>query len=84
MPLPLWTSSYWIVDEKRQQVKLACMNWVSHLEPVVAKGLSKQPMDIIAKQIVSMGFNCVGFTWPFFWPPMTLDCYTIFSKTWST
>ncbi|XVE85191.1 hypothetical protein DITRI_Ditri17bG0072000 [Diplodiscus trichospermus] len=66
MSLPLSTNLRWIVDEKGQRVKLACLNWVSHLEPVVAEGLSKQPMDNIAKQIVSMGFNCVRFTWPLF------------------
>ncbi|KAE8690843.1 Cytochrome P450 86A2 [Hibiscus syriacus] len=31
---------------------------------MVTVGLSKQPMDTIAKQIVSMGFNCVRYTWP--------------------
>ncbi|XVE74909.1 hypothetical protein DITRI_Ditri12bG0056400 [Diplodiscus trichospermus] len=66
MSLPLSTNSRWIVDEKGQRVKLACLNWVSHLEPVVAEGLSKQPMDMIAKRIVSMGFNCVRLTWPLF------------------
>ncbi|XP_022776201.1 uncharacterized protein LOC111317932 [Durio zibethinus] len=66
MSLPLSTNLRWIVDEKGQRVKLACVNWVSHLEPVVAEGLSKQPMGMIAKRIVSMGFNCVRFTWPLF------------------
>ncbi|MBA0702090.1 hypothetical protein Goari_022292 [Gossypium aridum] len=66
MSLPLSTSSRWIVDEEGRRVKLACVNWVSHLEPVVAEGLSKQPMDMIAKRIVTMGFNCVRFTWPLF------------------
>ena len=47
-------------------MKLACVNWVSHLEPMVAEGLSKQPMDAISKKIVSMGFNCVRLTWPLF------------------
>ncbi|KAJ9169439.1 hypothetical protein P3X46_017638 [Hevea brasiliensis] len=64
--LPLSTSSRWIVDENGKRVKLACVNWVSHLEVVVAEGLSKQPMDEIAKKIVSMGFNCVRLTWPIF------------------
>ncbi|OAY32476.1 glycosyl hydrolase 5 family protein [Manihot esculenta] len=64
--LPLSTSSRWIVDENGQRVKLACVNWVSHLEAVVAEGLSKQPMDEIAKKILSMGFNCVRLTWPLF------------------
>ncbi|KAE8692593.1 putative Nucleoporin GLE1 [Hibiscus syriacus] len=64
--LPLSTTSRWIVDEKGRRVKLACVNWVSHLEPMVAEGLSKRPMDDIAKQTVSMGFNCVRLTWPLF------------------
>ncbi|XP_039041062.1 glycosyl hydrolase 5 family protein-like [Hibiscus syriacus] len=64
--LPLSTNSRWIVDEGGRRVKLACVNWVSHLEPVLAEGLSKQPMDTLAKKIVSMGFNCVRFTWPLY------------------
>nr|XP_028951691.1 glycosyl hydrolase 5 family protein-like isoform X2 [Malus domestica] len=64
--LPLSTSSRWIVDESGQRVKLACVNWVSHLDTVVAEGLSKQPVDAIAKLIVSLGFNCVRLTWPLF------------------
>ncbi|KAL5552754.1 hypothetical protein UlMin_040155 [Ulmus minor] len=64
--LPLSTSSRWIVDEGGKRVKLSCLNWVSHLEPVVAEGLSKQPLDAISKRIGSMGFNCVRLTWPLF------------------
>lgn len=65
--LPLSTDSRWIVDvQTGQRIKLACVNWVSHLKPVVAEGLSKQPVDKISKQILSMGFNCVRFTWPLF------------------
>ncbi|KAJ6771140.1 CELLULASE FAMILY PROTEIN [Salix koriyanagi] len=64
--LPLSTDSRWIVDENGQRVKLACVNWVSHLEVMVAEGLSKQPMDAISKRILSMGFNCVRLTWPVF------------------
>ncbi|KAA8533232.1 hypothetical protein F0562_033235 [Nyssa sinensis] len=63
---PLSTNSRWIVDENGQRVKLACVNWVSHLEAMVAEGLSKQPVDLISKQIASMGFNCVRLTWPLF------------------
>ncbi|KAJ6313481.1 hypothetical protein OIU77_014889 [Salix suchowensis] len=63
---PLSTDSRWIVDENGQRVKLACVNWVSHLEVMVAEGLSKQPMDAISKRILSMGFNCVRLTWPVF------------------
>lgn len=66
MALPLSTDSRWIVDENGQRVKLACVNWASHLEVMVAEGLSRLPMDIIAKRILSMGFNCVRLTWPLF------------------
>ncbi|CAL9022049.1 unnamed protein product [Prunus brigantina] len=60
------TNSRWIVDYKGQRVKLACVNWVSHLEAVIAEGLSKQPVDAISKRIASLGFNCVKLTWPTF------------------
>ncbi|GLU14806.1 hypothetical protein SLE2022_313540 [Rubroshorea leprosula] len=64
---PLSTDCRWIVDDHtKQRVKLACVNWVSHLDTVVAEGLSKQPLDMISKQIVSMGFNCVRLTYPTF------------------
>ncbi|EXB82480.1 hypothetical protein L484_027655 [Morus notabilis] len=63
---PLYTNSRWIVDEGGRRVKLACVNWVSHLEPVVAEGLSKQPLDVIAAQISALGFNCVRLTWPIY------------------
>ncbi|XP_074309984.1 glycosyl hydrolase 5 family protein-like [Silene latifolia] len=64
--LPLSTHSRWIVDEHRQRVKLACVNWVSHLDSVVTEGLSKQPIDVIIKKIKGMGFNCVRLTWPIY------------------
>ncbi|CAL5421240.1 unnamed protein product [Camellia sinensis] len=64
--LPLSTDSRWIVDETGRRVKLSCVNWASHLDAVVAEGLSKQPIDSISKKIVSMGFNCVRLTWPLF------------------
>nr|KYP75747.1 Endoglucanase E1 [Cajanus cajan] len=63
---PLFTQNRWIVDEKGSRVKLACVNWVSHLEPIVAEGLGERPLDVIANEIKSMGFNCVRLTWPTF------------------
>uniref|UniRef100_A0A7N0TEU3 Glycoside hydrolase family 5 domain-containing protein n=1 Tax=Kalanchoe fedtschenkoi TaxID=63787 RepID=A0A7N0TEU3_KALFE len=67
MALPLSTSSRWIVDDENgERVKLACVNWVSHLEVLLAEGLSKQPLDAVSKKIVDMGFNCVRLTWPLF------------------
>ncbi|TMW88565.1 hypothetical protein EJD97_018388 [Solanum chilense] len=62
----LSTNSRWIVNEEGQRVKLSCVNWVSHLEVMVAEGLSKQPIDTISKSITNMGFNCVRLTWPLF------------------
>lgn len=65
-PLPLSTSGRWIVDEYAHRVKLACINWPSHLQPMVAEGLNKRTLDSISKSVVSMGFNCVRFTWPLY------------------
>ncbi|KAG6479992.1 hypothetical protein ZIOFF_063469 [Zingiber officinale] len=64
---PLSTSGRWIVDAgSGERVKLACVNWPSHLEPMVAEGMSKLPLDEISKAIGAMGFNCVRLTWPTF------------------
>nr|CAB3450253.1 unnamed protein product [Digitaria exilis] len=60
----LSTSSRWIVDQAGRRVKLACVNWPSHLEPVVAEGLGRQPVGAIAGMVVSLGFNCVRLTYP--------------------
>ncbi|CAA0812124.1 Cellulase (glycosyl hydrolase family 5) protein [Striga hermonthica] len=61
---PLSTSSRWIVDRATGgRVKLACANWVSHLQPMIAEGLEKKPLAQIARQIAGNGFNCVRFTW---------------------
>ncbi|KAE9610332.1 hypothetical protein Lal_00006595 [Lupinus albus] len=64
--VPLHTDSRWIVNEDGKRVKLACVNWVSHLDAVVAEGLSKQHVDVISNRIKTMGFNCVRLTWPIF------------------
>ncbi|PKU79835.1 glycosyl hydrolase 5 family protein [Dendrobium catenatum] len=60
----LSSSSRWIVDQNGRRVKLACANWAAHLEPVMAEGLDKHPLDDIAGAVRSMGFNCVRLTWP--------------------
>jgi hypothetical protein len=62
----LSTDSRWIVDGSGKRVKLACVNWPSHLETMFSEGLSKQPVDVISKSIISMGFNCVRLTWATF------------------
>lgn len=61
---PLFAESRWIVDTFGRRVKLACVNWPSHMHTVVAEGLHRQPVDSIIFKIKSMGFNCVRFTWP--------------------
>ncbi|KAK9117367.1 hypothetical protein Sjap_016314 [Stephania japonica] len=64
--MSLHTNSRWIVSDGGNRVKLACVNWPSHLEPVLTEGLNKRPFDAIAKEIVEMGFNCVRLTWPLY------------------
>ncbi|CAI0425890.1 unnamed protein product [Linum tenue] len=64
---PLSTESRWIVDDSTgRRMKLACVNLASHLEPMVAEGLNRLPINEIAQKITSMGFNCVRFTWPLY------------------
>ncbi|PAN06838.1 hypothetical protein PAHAL_1G292000 [Panicum hallii] len=60
----LSTSSRWVVDPAGRRVKLACVNWPSHLEPVVIEGLGRQPVGAIAGMVVSLGFNCIRLTYP--------------------
>ncbi|PAN38719.1 hypothetical protein PAHAL_7G192000 [Panicum hallii] len=62
----LSTASRWVVDEGGSRVKLACVNWPSHLEPMLAEGLGKRPVGAIAADVAAMGFNCVRLTWPTF------------------
>ena len=60
----LSTNSRWIVDDATgQRVKFACVSWAAHLQPMIAEGLEKQPLDDIIKKISEYGFNCVRFTW---------------------
>ncbi|KAF9603259.1 hypothetical protein IFM89_034592 [Coptis chinensis] len=59
----LYTDGRYLLDEPGHRVKLACVNWPSHLETMLPEGLHKQPLDSISKKIVAMGFNCVRLTW---------------------
>ncbi|KAJ9148002.1 hypothetical protein P3X46_030101 [Hevea brasiliensis] len=62
--LPLSINGRWIVDAKTgQRVKLACGNWPSHVEIMLAEGLDKQPLQYIIAQLRQHHFNCVRFTW---------------------
>uniref|UniRef100_A0A0D6R3H6 Ricin B lectin domain-containing protein n=1 Tax=Araucaria cunninghamii TaxID=56994 RepID=A0A0D6R3H6_ARACU len=60
---PLYASSRWIVDKDGSRVKLACVNWASHVDIMVAEGLDRQPLDAITTKIGALGFNCVRLTW---------------------
>ncbi|KAH9313810.1 hypothetical protein KI387_022437, partial [Taxus chinensis] len=60
---PLYASSRWIVGQDGCRVKLACVNWASHVDIMVAEGLDRQPLDTITTSITAMGFNCVRLTW---------------------
>ncbi|KAL6899656.1 hypothetical protein ACP4OV_006314 [Aristida adscensionis] len=62
--ITLSASSRWIVDEAGHRVKLACVNWPSHLEPAVTEGLGRQPVGAISAAVASLGFNCVRLTYP--------------------
>eukprot|EP00249_Psilotum_nudum_P020475 c27720_g1_i1 orf=493-2166(-) len=64
---PLSASSRWIVDEvDGSRVKLGCVNWVGHLEPLFPEGLNEQPLSTITSTIRDLGFNCVRLTWATF------------------
>ncbi|KAL3652737.1 hypothetical protein CASFOL_002418 [Castilleja foliolosa] len=65
--VPLSTSSRWIINQSTgERVKLVCANWVAHLQPMIAEGLEKKPINYIVNQIAVNGFNCVRFTWATF------------------
>ncbi|XP_058102111.1 glycosyl hydrolase 5 family protein-like [Magnolia sinica] len=65
--LPLSTNSRWIIDVALgQRVKLHCVNWVAHMQPMIAEGLDRKPLLEIAAQVDSLGFNCVRLTWATF------------------
>nr|XP_043609053.1 glycosyl hydrolase 5 family protein-like [Erigeron canadensis] len=62
--LPLSTKSRWVVDELTgERVKFKCVNWPAHLKPMLAEGLDKRPLSLIARHVASLGFNCVRLTW---------------------
>lgn len=60
---PLSTSSRWVVDRFGVRVKLACVNWVGHLEAGIPEGLSKNTAQGIATIVRANGFNCVRLTY---------------------
>ncbi|XP_048230722.1 glycosyl hydrolase 5 family protein isoform X2 [Ricinus communis] len=61
--LPLSINKRWIIDAKSgERVKLACVNWASHLQPMLAEGLDKKPLSYLASKLARYHFNCVRFT----------------------
>jgi hypothetical protein len=62
-PLPLKTSSRWILDANNQRVKLRCVNWAGHMETHIPEGLQAQSIDHIVDWIAAQGFNCVRLTY---------------------
>ncbi|KAK4843442.1 hypothetical protein QYF36_008066 [Acer negundo] len=61
---PLLTRGKWIVDSTSgRPVKLACTSWASHLQPMLAEGLDKQPLRNIVAKVVQQHFSCVRLTW---------------------
>ncbi|KAH7040996.1 glycoside hydrolase family 5 protein [Microdochium trichocladiopsis] len=62
-PLPLSTSSRWILDAEGHRVKLRCINWAAHMETNTPEGLHKQSIGFIADFVQSQGFNCVRMTY---------------------
>lgn len=64
---PLSTNKRWIINGATgQRVKLACVNWPAHLQPMLAEGLDKKPLGEIVAAVVKMHFNCVRLTWSTF------------------
>lgn len=62
-PLPLHSSSRWILDANDRRVKLKCINWGGHMEVNIPEGLHKQSVDYLAGWIADAGFNCVRLTY---------------------
>ncbi|KAI1344108.1 glycoside hydrolase family 5 protein [Xylariaceae sp. FL0016] len=62
-PLPLSSSSRWILDANGNRVKLRCVNWGGHQEANLPEGLHKQDVNYIAEFVAAQGFNCVRLTY---------------------
>lgn len=62
-PLPLHTSSRWILDANNHRVKLRCTNWAGHMETHLPEGLHHKSVDHITSWIAAQGFNCVRLTY---------------------
>jgi hypothetical protein len=62
-PLPLHSSSRWILDANNNRVKLRCVNWAGHMETNVPEGLQHQSIDYIVDWIAAQNFTCVRLTY---------------------
>ncbi|KAK4106907.1 glycoside hydrolase family 5 protein [Parathielavia hyrcaniae] len=62
-PLPLHSSSRWILDADNNRVKLRCVNWAGHMETNVPEGLQHQSIDFIVDWIAAQNFTCVRLTY---------------------
>jgi hypothetical protein len=62
-PLPLHSSSRWILDANNRRVKLKCVNWGGHMEVNIPEGLHKQSVGFLAGWVADAGFNCVRLTY---------------------
>eukprot|EP01018_Ginkgo_biloba_P000642 Gb_13276 [translate_table: standard] len=64
---PLVVKSQWMTDQAGgSRVKLACVNCISHMQPMIIEGLERQALINITDTITSQGFNCVRLTWATF------------------
>ncbi|KAI3634641.1 hypothetical protein MIR68_007022 [Amoeboaphelidium protococcarum] len=60
--MPMTTQGRWIIDQTGKRVKLACVNFASHMEALIPEGMGDQPLHVLMEKMVEMGFNCVRFT----------------------
>lgn len=57
---PLATWERYIVDNRNDRVKWACVNWAgAYMDEHAVLGLNRRHIDDIARRIVELGFNCV-------------------------
>ena len=62
--MPLSVQKRWIIDDATgKRVKLHCAHWVAHAQPMLAEGLDKAPLNVIAAKVAKAGFNCVRLSY---------------------
>ncbi|KAI3631915.1 hypothetical protein MIR68_009751 [Amoeboaphelidium protococcarum] len=60
---PFSTEFHSILDANRKFVKMACVNWASHMEALIPEGLAHYSVTELAASIYNLGFNCVRYTY---------------------